>query len=34
VRWPAGKVLTDHLKSLKKNPPVPAGAPDPYQPKK
>jgi arylsulfatase A-like enzyme len=34
VRWPAGKVLTDHLKSLKENPPVPAGAPDPYKPKK
>jgi hypothetical protein len=34
VRWPTGKVLTDHLTSLKENPPVPAGAQDPYQPKR
>ena len=32
VRWPAGQVLTDHLTSLKKEPPVPAGIPDPYVP--
>ena len=34
VRWPAGAVLTEHLKSLKEEPPVPAGALDPYQPSK
>jgi arylsulfatase len=34
VRWPAGKILTDHLVSLKKEPPVPAGIPDPYVPSK
>ena len=32
VRWPAGQVLTDHLASLKEEPPVPAGMPDPYTP--
>ncbi|MGI9401947.1 MAG: arylsulfatase [Rhizobiaceae bacterium] len=32
VRWPAGKVLTDHMESLKKEPPVPPGTPDPYTP--
>jgi arylsulfatase len=32
VRWPAGQVLTDHLTSLKEEPPVPAGTPDPYTP--
>jgi len=32
VRWPAGQVLVDHLKSLQEEPPVPAGALDPYQP--
>jgi len=32
VRWPAGQVLTDHLASLQKEPPVPPSAPDPYTP--
>jgi len=32
VRWPAGQVLTDHLTSLKEEPPVPPGTPDPYRP--
>ena len=32
VRWPAGQVLTDHLVSLKAEPPVPPGAKDPYSP--
>jgi arylsulfatase len=32
VRWPAGQVLTDHLVSLKEEPPVPPGAKDPYSP--
>ena len=32
VRWPAGQVLTDHLTSLKEEPPVPPGTPDPYLP--
>ena len=32
VRWPAGQVLTDHLASLKEEPPVPPGAEDPYSP--
>jgi len=34
VRWPAGQVLTDHLKSLQEEPPIPAGTLDPYQPLK
>lgn len=34
VRFPCGKILTDHLASLKKEPPVPPGTPDPYQPPK
>lgn len=34
VRWPAGEVLKEHLKSLKEEPPVPAGPPDPYLPSK
>ncbi len=34
VRWPAGQVLTEHLTSLKQEPPVPPGAPDPYKPRK
>jgi len=33
IRWPAGKVLTDHLKSLKEEPPIAAGTLDPYKPK-
>ena len=34
VRWPAGQVLTDHLKSLQEEPPIPAGTLDPYKPSK
>lgn len=34
VRWPAGQVLVDHQLSLKKEPPIRAGTPDPYQPGK
>jgi arylsulfatase len=34
VRYPASQVLIDHAKSLKKEPPIPAGTPDPYVPKK
>ena len=32
VRWPAGKVLTDHFASLQMYPPIPPGAADPYTP--
>jgi arylsulfatase len=32
VLRPAGKILTDHLASLRKYPPIPPGAPDPYVP--
>ena len=32
ARFPMGKILTDYLGSLKKYPPVPAGAADPYSP--
>ena len=32
VRWPAGQILTDHLASLKEEPPVPPGTEDPYSP--
>jgi len=32
VRWPAGQVLVDHVVSLKKEPPIPMGMPDPYEP--
>ena len=32
VRWPAGKILIDHLASLKEEPPVPPGATDPCTP--
>ncbi len=34
VRWPAGQVLVDHAVSLKKEPPIRAGTPDPYTPRK
>lgn len=34
VRWPAGQVLVDHRASLKKEPPIPPGTPDPYVPAK
>jgi arylsulfatase len=32
VRWPMGELLTEHLKSLKLEPPIQAGTPDPYWP--
>ncbi|MBM3737570.1 MAG: arylsulfatase [Acidobacteria bacterium] len=32
VRWPAGQVLLEHQASLKKEPPIPPGTPDPYVP--
>lgn len=32
VRYPAGQVLLDHMTSLKREPPIPAGTPDPYSP--
>ena len=31
VRFPASKILADHLKSLHQYPPIPPGAPDPYK---
>jgi arylsulfatase A-like enzyme len=34
VRYPASQALVDHLATLKKEPPVPPGALDPYQPPK
>jgi arylsulfatase A-like enzyme len=33
VRFPAGKVLQDHLASFKKYPPIKPGTPDPYVPR-
>lgn len=33
VRWPAGQALVDHRASLKKEPPIPPGTPDPYSPR-
>jgi hypothetical protein len=32
VRFPLTKALSDHLASLKKEPPIPPGTPDPYVP--
>jgi arylsulfatase len=32
VRYPAGQVLVDHAMSLRQEPPIPPGTPDPYQP--
>jgi arylsulfatase len=32
VRYPAAQVLLDHMTSLKREPPIPAGTPDPYSP--
>ena len=32
VRWPAGQVLSDHQASLRKEPPIRPGTPDPYVP--
>jgi hypothetical protein len=34
VRYPASQVLIDHAMSLGKEPPIKAGTPDPYVPKK
>ena len=34
VRWPIGKVLTDHMATLQKEPPIRPGTPDPYVPKR
>ena len=34
VRYPAGKILVDHLASLQKYPPIKPGTPDPYVPPK
>jgi arylsulfatase A-like enzyme len=34
VRYPAGKILLDHLASFRKYPPIKPGAPDPYVPPK
>jgi len=34
VRYPAGEVLVEHAKSLKAEPPIPPGTPDPYRPAK
>jgi arylsulfatase A-like enzyme len=34
VRWPAGQVLVDHAASLKIEPPIRPGTPDPYKPSK
>ena len=32
VRFPAGKILVDHLTSLHQYPPIRPGTPDPYTP--
>lgn len=32
VRFPIGNIMADHMASLKKYPPIPPGAPDPYLP--
>lgn len=32
VRWPLGRVLAEHAQSLRREPPIPSGAPDPYRP--
>jgi len=34
VRFPAGQVLIEHSRSFEKEPPIPPGTPDPYQPNK
>jgi arylsulfatase len=34
VRWPAGQVLIEHAASLKNEPPIRPGTPDPYVPKR
>ena len=32
TRWPISDLLTEHLASLQREPPVPPGTPDPYTP--
>ncbi len=32
VRWPMSEILTEHLASLQKEPPIQPGTPDPYRP--
>ena len=32
IRWPAGQYLVDHVASLRAEPPIRPGTPDPYQP--
>ena len=32
IRWPAGQYLVDHIASLRKEPPIRPGTPDPYVP--
>ena len=34
VRWPMAEILKEHGASLQKEPPIPAGTPDPYSPPK
>ena len=34
IRWPAGDYLVQHIGSLRKEPPIRPGTPDPYDPKK
>ena len=34
IRWPAGEYIVKHAVSLKKEPPIRPGTPDPYTPKK
>jgi hypothetical protein len=34
IRYPASQVLIDHAASLKKEPPIPAGTPDPFTPQR
>jgi arylsulfatase len=34
VRWPMAKIMSEHLKSLKAEPPIKPGTPDPYVPAK
>jgi arylsulfatase len=34
VRYPAGEKLIEHMESLKKEPPIKPGTPDPYKPPK
>ena len=34
VRWPIGEYMKRHMISLKMEPPIPEGTPDPYAPQK